>query len=268
MNKIESLHTVIRRYCIENHQFWWTKYFELAVLEKIRIDYSDEAYAIFPRYNTLNAILTEIERFQPSDFSSFEEAKEFFILISNSAENNFTKNPSNKIAEKVQKEERHKLCEFITQLKDIDLSKIEPLFYRKVLSEKESKNLREKLKSIWKVDGYWFPLTTWKPENTEAFQDKYFEEELGHEKVQQILHNLGVEKVWELREGEIDCESELSIIEFYYSGEEGFWFDKSFDWLIYVSHESSITFAGSILPEIKKNWTNWQNRLWDSPFFD
>jgi hypothetical protein len=58
------------------------------------------------------------------------------------------------------------------------------------------------------------------------------------------------------------------LFPFWYNGEEGFWFDKSFDWLIYSSHESSITLAGLILPEIKKNWANWQYRLWDSPFFD
>lgn len=118
------------------------------------------------------------------------------------------------------------------------------------------------------MDGYWIPLTIWKPENTEAFQDKYFEEEFGSERTRQILYSLGVEKVRELREGKIDYEVDLSVVEFDYSGEEGFWFDETFDWLIYASHESSITFAGSILPEIKKNWRNWQNRLWDSPFFD
>lgn len=267
---IEQLHTAIRRYCLENHQFWWEKYFELASSNNIRddFDYTNEAYSIFPRYNVLNAILTEIEKTQPSEFSNFEEAKEYFCLAANQAENAFTKPPNNEIAIRVMNEERRKLSEFIAQLKTTDLEKVEPLFYRRVLSDNENQILRGKLKSIWKLDGYWFPLTDWKPQNTEAFQDKYFEAEFGSEKIRQILRNLGVQKVWELREGEINYEIDISAVKFYYHGEETFWFDKTFDWLIYVSHESSITFAGSILPEIKKNWTNWQNRLWDSPFFD
>jgi hypothetical protein len=267
---IKQLHTAIRRYCIENYQFWWNKYLELADLNNIRddSDYTDEAYSIFPRYNLLNAILTEVEKTQPSDFSNFAEAKEYFCLVANQAENVFTKPPNNEIANRVMDEERQKLSEFIVQLKATDLAKVEPLFYRRVLSENENQALREKLKFVWKVDGYWFPLTGWKPQDTEAFQDKYFEEELGYEKIQQILRNLGVQRIWELREGEVNYEIDVNAAEFYYYGEETFWFDNTFAWLIYVSHESSITFAGSILPEIKKNWTNWQERLWDSPFFD
>lgn len=267
---IEKLHTAIRRYCIENHQFWLNTYFELDTSNNTRngFDYTSEAYAIFPRYNVLNGILTEIEKTQPSDFSNFEEAKEYFGLIINQAENIFTKPPNNKIANQSMNEERQKLSLFINQLNKSDLEKVELLFYRRVLSENENQTLRQKLKSTWEVDGYWFPLTDWKPQNTEAFQDKYFEEELGHEKTQQILCDLGVQRVWELGEGEMNYEIDISAVEFYYGGEEKFWFDKTFDWLIYASHESSITFSGAVLPEIKKNWENWQRRLWDSPFFD
>ena len=267
---IEQLHTAIRHYCIENHQFWWSKYFELSSLNNIRdeFDYTNEAYSVFPRYNILNAILTEIEKTQPADFSNLEEAKEYFCLVADQAENIFTKPPNNEIAIRVMNEERQKLSVFITQLNTADLERIEPLFYRRVLSENENQILRGKLKSVWNVDDYWFPLTDWSPQNTEAFQNKYFEEELGYEKTRQILRNSGVQRIWELREGEINYEIDVNAVEFYYSGEEKFWFDKTFDWLIYVSHESSITFAGAVLPEIKKNWTNWQRRLWDSPFFD
>lgn len=261
----EQLHTAIRRYCMENHFFWWNKYIELDCSNKTRdgFDYTNEAYSIFPRYNVLNAILTEIEKTQPSDFSSFEEAKEYFCLVANQAENVFTKPPNNEIANRIMDEERKKLSNFITQFNTTDLQKIEPLFYRRVLSEDENQILRKKLKSAWKVDGYWFPLTVWKPQDTEAFQDKYFEEEVGYEKTQQILRDLDVQRIWELREGEINYEIDVNAVEFYYNGEEAFWFDKTFSWLIYVSHESSITFAGSVLSEIKKNWTNWKKRLWN-----
>jgi hypothetical protein len=269
MNKIDKLHTAIRRFCMENEQFWWDKYVELYNLNEARngFDYTHEFYSIFPRFKILNAILTEIEKVRADDFSNFGEAKDYFCLATNQANNVFTSSPSNEIERQVINEERQKVFKFISQLNESALSKVKPLFYRRVLSTQESKDLREKLKSIWKVDGYWFPLAPWKPQNTEAFQDKYFEEEFGSEKTRQILHNLGVRKIWEVREREIDHEIELSVVEFGYD-QEAFWFDETFDWLIYASHESSITFAGSILPEIKKNWPNWQKRLWDSPFFD
>jgi hypothetical protein len=268
--QIGQLHTAIRRYCIENYDFWLNKYFQLEETRKSDNDYTDEAYSIFPRYNILKDILIEIERFQPKDFITFEEAKDFFYLISNHEDINPRKKLNNEIEEKVKNEERKKLYAYIHQLTDFELAKIESLFYRRVLSEKESQHLYQKLKHEWNVDGYWFPLTTWKSEDTEAFQDKYFEEEFGFEKLQQSLVEIGVEKVFEINEGDINYEMEISVFEPCYgtSGSEGFWFDESFEWLIYVSHESSITFSGSILPVVQKNWKNCQERIWTSPFFD
>jgi hypothetical protein len=143
-----------------------------------------------------------------------------------------------------------------------DLPEIEPLFYRRVLSEKESEFVRGKLKTIWNVEGYWYPLTTWKRDDVEAFQISYFEKEFGYEKLREILRKRGAGKLWEMRENDINYEIKVNIFEPYYEGDEGFWCDAGFDWLIYASHENSITFAGSILPEIKNNWTNWQERTW------
>ncbi len=97
LENIEQLHTATRRYCIENYDFWLNKYFELNETLQSDNDYTDEAYSIFSRYNALNAILIEVERFQPNDFSSFKEAKEFFCLISKEANSIFTKPPNNKI---------------------------------------------------------------------------------------------------------------------------------------------------------------------------
>ncbi len=147
---------------------------------------------------------------------------------------------------------------------------MEDLFYRYVLSEKETNSVWDKLGKNWKHirEGYWYPLTIWKEDGIEAFQDSYFEKEFGYEKLRTILSELGVTRLWELREGNINYEIELSILEPYYSGEEGYWCDESFEWVIYASHESSITFAGSILPKIKDNWENWEKRIWDSPFFN
>ena len=229
--------------------------------------YSAEALATFPRYNVLNAILTEIERHRPSDFSNFDEAKGFFILAVKEAESLFTKPPKGDIENRVMNEERELLCQYITHLTDKDLSEIEPLFYHRVLSETESKEIRAKLKTIWNVEGYWYPLTTWERDDVEGFQDSHFEKEFGFDKLKEILGNHNVTKIWEIREDDINYEIELSIFEPYYNGNEGFWCNETFDWLIYASHESSITFAGSILPEIKNNWSNWENRVWTSPFF-
>lgn len=65
-NSIENLHTAIRRYCMDRYSHWTGKYAELSSAGKGRAGsgYTDEALYTFPRYNVLNAILFEIERYR------------------------------------------------------------------------------------------------------------------------------------------------------------------------------------------------------------
>ena len=270
MNNIESLHTAIRRYCMENHFYWSEKYSELNTGGAGRSGYTDEQLATFPRYNLLDAILFEVERYRPEEFKTLDEAKRFFCLVASDAESIFTKPPNGTIEESVMIEERNKLSKFINELTHNDLKTVEPLFYRRVLSDEESKAIKDKLRQIWEIpeEHYWYPLSLEKPNNVEAFQDAYFEREIGAEKLQEILSKHEVKKVWEIREDGKDCEMELSVFKPYYNGAEGFWCDDKFDWVIYASHESSITVGGWLLDEIKNVWSNWEDHIWTTPFFD
>ncbi len=269
-NAIKNLHTAIRRYCMDRYSYWTEKYAELSSAGKDRAGYgyTDEALYTFPRYNVLNAILFEIERYRPEEFATFDEAKRFFSLVAAEAENIFTRPPKGNLEQKAMGEERETLSKFIDELTEDDLSSVEPLFYRRVLSAEERDSIWEKLRSRWEINGYWYPLAIHKPNDVEAFQDAYFEKEVGAEKLQTVLRSRGVEMVWEMREDDNNYELELSAFEPYYSGAEGFWCDSSFDWIIYASHESSITIGGWLLPEIQQAWFNWKERVWTTPFFD
>ncbi len=151
MNKIENLHTAIRRYCIENSSRWWGKYYELtsAGTDRAGFGYTDEALYLFPRYMLLNAILVEVEIYRPEDFPTLEEAKHFFCLVATDTQSESTQPQDNKIERKAINQERNKLCKFIEQLTVQDLLSVEPLFYRHVLSEKESDSVWEKLSARW-----------------------------------------------------------------------------------------------------------------------
>lgn len=271
MDLVKSLHTAIRRYCLDNSFYWSKRYSELLSTERSRAEYSysNEALYTFPRYNVLNAVLFEIERFRPEEFKSLEDAKGAFKIVASEAQSIFTKPPNEEIAEKAMLEEREKLCKYIDGQNEQDLSSVEPLFYRRTLSDEESKSVRKKLTSRWELpENYWYPLTIEKPENVEAFQDAYFEKEIGAEKLQKILSEHKVEKIYEIREDGLDYEFELSVFEPYYNGAEGFWCDTNYDWIIYASHESSITIGGWLLNEVKTTWINWEERIWTTPFFD
>ena len=270
-DRIKKLHDAIRRYCMDRHFYWSKKYTELDSARKNLTNngYTDEALKTFPRYNVLNAILTEIEKYRPDEFETLNDAKKFFTLIVSEAENVFTKISNGAIEQSVMSEERALFNEFINQLTEEDLLLIEPSFYRRVLPSNESKEIRDKLRQRWNIsESYWYPLSAAKTEDVEAFQDSYFDKEIGTGKLKEILSNHEVQTVWEIREDGIDYEYELSVIDPYYNGAEGFWCDDKFDWIIYASHESSITIGGWLLPEIRKNWTDWENHIWTTQFFD
>ncbi|HEX8564624.1 MAG TPA: hypothetical protein VF648_03075 [Pyrinomonadaceae bacterium] len=270
-DEINNLHTAIRRYCIDHYSYWMEKYSELAATGKNRSGngYTDEALSMFPRYMLLNSILVEIERYRPEEFDTVDEAKRFFHIVVAETQSESTQPHERSIERKAIDEERDAICKFIGGLTNEDLARVEPLFYRRVLSDEESNFIWERLRSRWEItEHYWYPLTLHKRDDIEAFQDTYFEKEFGSKKLQKILRNRGVEKVFEIREYGASYELELSVFEPYYNGAEGYWCDSKNDWIIYASHESSITIGGWLLSEVQALWSNWKERVWTTPFFN
>lgn len=269
-SEIQKLHTSVRRYCMSRYSYWTKRYSELVSAGKDRVGYgyTEEALSTFPRYNVLKAMLIEVERQRPESFTSLDEAKRVFREAAASAETIFTQPPHGTVERQVMNEERGALDKFIAQLTENDLVAVEPLFYRRVLDAKETEVIWGQLKLAWGITGgYWFPLAHRQRDDIEAFQDAYFHQEVGREELQTILRDRGAETLFEMREDGINYELELSILEPYYNL-EGYWCDGTFDWIIYASHESSITIGGWLLPEIKKIWSNWKERIWTTPFFD
>ena len=60
---------------------------------------------------------------------------------------------------------------------------------------------------------------------------------------------------------------ELADFSPYYNGAEGYWCSQDMDWIVYASHESSITIGGWLLDEVERVWPNWKERIWTTPFF-
>ena len=69
-----------------------------------------------------------------------------------------------------------------------------------------------------------------------------------------LLEKQGISKLLELREFDDGFELEPAFAKFTYTGAEGFWTTAEMDWLIYASHESSITFGGDWLIEAMQSF--------------
>jgi len=271
VNASLALHKAARRYCLERHAFWCQRYSEIVRKKGDRqrdgYHYTPEALATFPRYNVLNAIRVEIERIDPANLGDVEQTRTLLVVAGETAQDDFTQKPIGEIDERAMAEERGDFCRYIEGLKNSDLSEIEKLPYRRVLTKEESKAIWSRLRSRWEIpNGYWFPLAECKLSDVVAFKTKAFDEGVSHEKLRGILRDRGIERVWELREYGPEYEEDLALFEPYYNGAEGYWSSGDLAWIIYASHESSVTVGGSLLRELKRMWPTWQAHVWTGIF--
>lgn len=284
MDQVEALHTAARRYATERAAEWENRYSDLrAEEEKSRqreglpepttYSYSSEALATFPRYQVLHAIQAAVEALTPADLGSLGEARELLAMASAEARSIFTRPPVGKIEQSAMAEEREQFAQYVRGLSDEELARVEPLPFRRTLTEAESARLWAELKNRWRVEGHWYPLDRARdvepPPHAQAFNaDPFFDPKL-QQQLRDALAELGVSRVWELRELDTDTDKEIDLVllEPVYTGAEGCWTDASLDWLVYASHESSVTVAGeALLPELQRRWPDWQRHLYDSSY--
>ena len=276
-----ALHTAARRYCEERYSEWAEAYNKLGAKENVRIekkfelgwDYSEEAYSIFPRYRLDKGIRIEVERLVPQSSRNLEELRSYLIRACDIAEARLHTELDNTIARKALREECDDFRAYIRVLSKTDLASIAPLPFRRVLTEEESEKLWDQLKEAWAIgEGCWFPLReSPTPLNVLAFHVDYFEKMKGSELLHETFKRRGVSRVFELNElglDEPDCEIELSILRpAYLWGSEQYCTGETVDWVVYASHESSITIAGEWLTEIfKGKWPDWAQRSYGGPF--
>ncbi|HKV60983.1 MAG TPA: hypothetical protein VJO16_03655 [Candidatus Acidoferrum sp.] len=266
MDNKTALHAAARRYCEDRFSEWTQIYTELEARENVQIenkfkpgwDYSEEAYGVFPRYRVDKAIKIEVERLAPKSSNSLEELRSRLISACDIAEGRLLTEFKNEIARKALREESEECKAYIRILSEGDLLSIARLPFRRVLAEKESKELWNQLKLTWAIgEGYWFPLReAQSPPNVLAFHLDYFKAIDGLSLLHDALGQRGISRVLELHEfgpDEPDYEIELSIFEPAYRwGGEQYCTAAGLDWVVYASHESSITIGGDWLLEILK----------------
>jgi hypothetical protein len=271
VNASLALHTAARRYCLERHAYWCERYSEIVRKQGDRqrdgYHYTPEALSTFPRYNVLNAIRVELERIDPAELGSVDDTRALLVLAGETAQDDFTRKPSGEIDERAMAQERDEFCRYIDGLKVGSLSAIEELPYRRVLTTEESKAIWSRLRSRWEIpQGYWFPLADCELPGVVAFKTREFDEAVAYERMREVLASRGIARVWELREYGPEYEQDLGLFEPYYNGAEGYWSSGNLDWIIYASHESSVTVGGWLLAELKRIWPSWQSHVWTGVF--
>jgi len=257
-----ALHTAARRYCEERAARWHSRYAELGS----HIDhggYTKEEKDVFPRYNVLEAILVEVERLRPESLASGQQARELLSLAGQIAESMFTKPPNGSIETRAMQQERDIFCAYVNSLDAQALAYVSPMPSRRALTEEESTALWERVRQRWGTEGgYWYPLQGNAPPDAVAFDVDAFDQHVPAPVFQAILGDHGLQSAFELREYGPEYELELALVVPSYNGAEGYWTAGEFDWLVYASHESTVTVAGDwLVRSVQQQWPTWSEHL-------
>ena len=247
------LHTFARRTCIDRDAHWATLYSELAQAGRDRIDfgdYTDEAYAIFPRYNVLRAVLDRIEALDPVALPTCEELRSLLVQAAASASSDFTRPDANPIREKAMADERETLTQIFREVSVAELADVAPLFYRRILSADEVQSWRKAIESAWgATDDYWYPLGPKTHPSLVALELVGIAEALP-ERLKRYFADNAIARLIELREYDASYEIQADAAMVAYTGREGFWISPGNRWIIYCSHEETITFGGAIAAKV------------------
>jgi hypothetical protein len=159
--------------------------------------------------------------------------------------------------------EREKFCRQVESITEAELAAVKEMPYRRALRESESESLFRQLIDKWKLSGRtWYPISDTAPVDMLVLRADHFSEYWSTGKLQTRLKQAGVDRIWELREYGASYERALDDVDPVYTGAEGFWTPKDFGWLIFASHESSVTIDGEIAIFLKETWPGWSASKW------
>jgi hypothetical protein len=239
MTQTEKIVTLARRYCIDNIHYW-TNYYAINKGKDLKYDYK-----IFPRYQTSEAILNDIETLVGKDFESVEQCFSELKVFGVTSQSPFTTGKLNELQIKSIKDARQKFKDYINQITVEQFGNVEPLPYKRRMLEEEANKVRENLLKYWGFDGsYWEPLNSSSPKPFYFFDKEKLSDE-DFEKLKDIVLEKASFRIYEISETrkdyEIDkTEFEPNCYEIIYTG-------KEFDWIFYGSHEGTIAFGGDWL---------------------
>lgn len=245
MTETEALVTAARHYLAHHIAYWTERYARERTGSDMPYTYSDSDYNLFPRYNVLSAILAGVETFTGNTTLALEECRSKLVEIGNTANNALTSGEQNAIEQQAITEERDKFIDHINNLNRDSLVQQEPLPYRRRLDKFESKKIRKVLQKQWGFNGdYWDPLEKLSPQPV-VFLLKLNITDEDYAQIIAAVHQKATDTIYEIDEDGNDAEVALSS--FHPDCYETIYCDAGFEWIVYGSHESTVTFGGNWL---------------------
>jgi hypothetical protein len=240
---------------MDRHQHWSSIYAQIAAEERDRVgrDYIEEAYSLFPRYNMDAAVLEAVETLNPDELPPFDTLRELLVDVAHTAASAFTKTVGSRTGNAALADERAWLERRFAELTQIDVQQQRPLPYRRVLSPTERNDVRQSLRECWGADeGYWYPLSKKTHSTLVAFDLDAIQESALQDAIKNFLIEKRVKRIYELRETGTGYEVDAGTGDLFYDGDEAFWTDASCNWIVYCSHERTVTLGGGLSDYVQR----------------
>lgn len=250
------LHVAARRRCMERHAEWSAIYQAMseagAGYNPTSRTYSLRARAVFPRYLQLHAMQVELERLEPDALGSLAEARTALIAACERAR---IANPAvedDPIAIPAFEEERALLVEFLATVDDDLLWRVRPLPYRRVLAADELAALTPRVTARF---GTWYGGAC---DRALTCAHRTYDLPLQPAPAA-VLRPLLPARVYEWNEIDESVVQDTSAVGF--ERAEAYWFSAELTWLVYASHEATLTIAGdALVPAVERSAPGWRAR--------
>lgn len=252
MTTTEALITAARRYCMENYSYWVNRYAkERSGSDYPVYSYSDGDYNLFPRYNVLDTILAEVEMLVGNQETDLSACRQQLARIGLTAQSALTTGKNNPIEESAIQQEREKFEQYVTTVTLGELGLIDPLPHRRRLNATEKEVALSQLLNQWNYGGdYWDPITPECPTETLFLASAHLTDADRHF----IKDLVARDNKYLLEVTEEGAYTEISPEEVNLNSHETFYCPEDYSWCIYLSHESTITFAGTELLSIIREY--------------
>jgi hypothetical protein len=167
-------------------------------------------------------------------------------------------------------EERERFSAYVARLTVDDLHSVSTLAVptERDLTPRERDRIWTRLRKHWGVarDELWYPLQpdlASPPPNVLAVEADWFAWDVPLATLRGMLKSRRVRRVWELMNSRLGDPKEVDLALFIPSGYETYWTSEKMDWMLYASHESSLTICGDwLLNLIKQTWSAWAEHLY------
>jgi hypothetical protein len=283
VNPIAALHTTARGYCIAT-----APWLDPRAAEQ-RYNNPDDEVDEGPdgeptreeywRQELMSCILPEIERKQPEDFTMLDDLQAFLAtVIRDTPYQPWEERDSPNIIWKwsnvpppdtediaVMDRERERFRNYVMRLSLEDLQAVEPLPYRRTLSDEEAAALWHALHVRWPSYALWFlgerELSEYEHRDMDGvftFWWSRFAEYVPLDVLRETLRQAGARHVWQIGD-DSGIPREVEVDAFVPVETEAHFCSAGLDWVMYCDHESQITVAGDLMRHLLNDvWPDWE----------